>query len=90
MSKLLVVLCVFDWSCPKCLSPTYFVHAKQYLYTLDILLLVCILYGRHHITHAKERKGEQKENKIAVPGRPTRYLNYIQVLVQVPPLKLPK
>ena len=39
------------------------------------------------MTHAKERKGERKENKIVVPGRPTRYLNYIQVLVQVPPLK---
>ena len=48
MSKLLVVLCVFDWSCPQCLSPTYCVHDQQYLYTLDILLLVCIQETSHH------------------------------------------
>jgi hypothetical protein len=89
MFKLLVVLCVFDWSCPKCLSPTYFVHAQQYLYTLDILLLVCIQETSHHPRERTKRRTES-ENKIVVPSRPTRYLNCIQVLVQVPPLKLPK
>ena len=65
MSKLLVVLCVFDWSCPKCLSPTYFVHAKQYLYTLDILQLVCIRETSHHPRERTKRRTERKQNSSA-------------------------